>query len=177
MITDMCTNGDILCLRRHLKRGGIAVGARSLCNAAAYSRMEITRFLVTEDGMDVNTTYKGFFSFYIAAQYGHLVLVRFVGEELGANVEQADEKGVTLLYVAAQSDQLAVMKCLVKELGADVNRRSLDGFTVLMAATARKQVQVVTWLLKNGANAQATFKDTVHAQQFRFPNLLAPQPN
>jgi hypothetical protein len=51
------------------------------------------------------------------------------------------------------------MKCLVNELGADVNKVTLDGSTPLMAASKNKRNEIVRWLLKKGANAQATLHE------------------
>jgi hypothetical protein len=50
-----------------------------------------------------------------------------------------------------------MVKYLVRELGADVNQASIDcGDTPLMMATTQKHMNVVKWLIKNGANPQAT---------------------
>jgi hypothetical protein len=63
----MCINGDLIRLRHLLALGGIAVGARSLCNAAAFNRLEILRFLVKEQSADVNQAHQdGVTSFIIS---------------------------------------------------------------------------------------------------------------
>jgi hypothetical protein len=58
--------------------------------------------------------------------------------------------------MAAQEGHMSVMQCLVKECGADVNQAMHDGATPLMVASAHKHTEVVVWLIKYGANAQAS---------------------
>jgi hypothetical protein len=57
---------------------------------------------------------------YVATRGGHLEVLRWLVQELGADVSQIHH-GDTPLIVAAQRNNLAPLKCLV-ELGADVNR-------------------------------------------------------
>jgi hypothetical protein len=59
---------------------------------------------------------------YIAAQNGHVDIVRYLVAELGVNVNQASKIGATPLYYAAQEGNLDMVRCLVRELGADVNQ-------------------------------------------------------
>ena len=44
----------------------------------------------------------------------------------------------------------------MKELGADVNHATDDGRTPLMYASKSKHAETVKWLIKNGANSQAS---------------------
>jgi hypothetical protein len=46
--------------------------------------------------------------------------------------------------------------CLIEELGADVTLVNERGITPLIAASARKHEMIARYLLKNGANAQAS---------------------
>jgi hypothetical protein len=46
---------------------------------------------------------------------------------------------------------------LVKELGADIDRENQGGGTLLMVASAKKHADIVKWLVKAGANTQASF--------------------
>jgi hypothetical protein len=48
------------------------------------------------------------------------------------------------------------LKCLVKELSADINRATHDGSTPLMVASNYKRADVVRWLVKEGADTQAS---------------------
>jgi hypothetical protein len=62
---------------------------------------------------------------------------------------------------------------LANERGADVNRAALDGLAPLVAATAGNHEEVITWLLKNGANAQTTYKDFGTAADTTPPRFRA----
>jgi ankyrin repeat protein len=93
---------------------------------------------------------------YFAAQNGHLDMLKCLVNELGANVNKGDKHGCTPLFIAAYIGNKETVVCLVEELGADVNLAVGDGRTPLMAATKSKHAKIVRYLLKNGANAQAS---------------------
>jgi hypothetical protein len=61
-----------------------------------------------------------------AVMYEQLHVLRYLIGELGADVHQVDEYGLTFLLVAVYGKRLGVMRCLVKELGADVNQSTLS---------------------------------------------------
>jgi hypothetical protein len=77
-------------------------------------------------------------------------------KDLGADVNQADERGLTPLMVATAMNRLHTMRCLGVDLGADVNLRGHNSYTPLMVASAAWHGHVVVWLLKNGADAHAS---------------------
>jgi ankyrin repeat protein len=115
--------------------------------------------LVKELGANVNNASRegaGATPLYIAAQEGHLDVVRCLVLELHADVNQADQEGATPLYSAAYRGNLAMVQVLVKELDADINQAKLNGGTPLMTATAEKHASIVRWLVKAGADTQAT---------------------
>jgi hypothetical protein len=93
---------------------------------------------------------------YFAVQNGHLDLLKCLVNELGANVNKASNIGCTPLFAAAERGNKEMVVCLVGELSADVNLATEDGKTPLMAATKSKHAKIVRYLLKNGANAQAS---------------------
>jgi hypothetical protein len=51
-----------------------------------------------------------------------------------------------------------MVRVLVKELGADINQATLDSKTPLMAATLKMHADVVKWLIKAGADIQASVR-------------------
>jgi ankyrin repeat protein len=82
----------------------------------------------------------------------HLDVMRYVVEELGADVDQKKKRnGPTALMIAVHKGDLAAIQCLVK-LGADINQTSPDGLTPLTVASSCKYVEIVKWLVKEGAD-------------------------
>jgi ankyrin repeat protein len=119
--------------------------------------LRMVKWLAIEVGADVNKAGgNGFTPVFAAAGMGHLALVRCLVKELGADINQADIKGCSPLFFAAQEGGLEVVKCMVVELGAEVNQANEDGFTPLMVAANNKHHEVVRYLLKHGANPQAS---------------------
>jgi hypothetical protein len=81
-------------------------------------------------------------------------MLRCLVRELGANVNYAaHDDGDTALPVAVGMGDLDMVRFLVKELGADVNQARHGGVMPLMAANG---IEMARWLLKKGANAQAS---------------------
>jgi hypothetical protein len=77
-------------------------------------------------------------------------------EELGVIVYQANEMGSTPLHTAARMGHLALVRCLVEVLGANVNEARKDRATPLMLAARMQHKKVITYLLKHGADPQAS---------------------
>ena len=71
----------------------------------------------------------------------------------GANVNFADDHGITPLMVAADHSNVEVVKLLM-DADADIHARSDDGSTALMKAAGAldNQVEMVTMLLEAGAD-------------------------
>ena len=82
-------------------------------------------------------------------------MVRCLVKELGADVSQGDNEGMSPVFIAAQYGNVDVLRCLVKKLDADVNQATHDGRTPLGVASSMGKGGAVKWLLKNGADAQA----------------------
>jgi hypothetical protein len=132
-------------------------GTTALYFAAQEGNMAVVQCLVKELGADVNqSNFQGATPLAIAAHNGHLELVQCLVLELHADANQP--KGATPLYLAAMRGDLAMVRVLVKELGADINQVALEGGTPLMAATQMKHADIVKWLIKAGADTQATLK-------------------
>jgi hypothetical protein len=157
ILVQACIRGDMTQLRRWA-RGGIRVSsAEPLCQAAAHGKLDVVRYLVSDLGADVNQADdQGYTPLFVAAQKGHLAVVRCFIKELGADVNKATKGGATPLFMAAQDGLLAIVQCLVKELGADVNLTRKDGATVLMVAAHEKHHRMVAYLMRHGADPQAT---------------------
>jgi ankyrin repeat protein len=83
-------------------------------------------------------------------------VVKYLVEELGAHVNQANAKGSTALFQAIVEQNLDLVRLLVKELGADVNQADKNGCQPVMVAISCRHEKMVKLLLKEGADPQAT---------------------
>ena len=83
--------------------------------------------------------------------------------EKGANIEYADEDGVTVLTQAAYLGEVPIVKALLAA-GADVTAANNEGITLLIAACSEGHVSVVELLLEHeGVDANARDKDGTSA--------------
>jgi ankyrin repeat protein len=78
--------------------------------------------------------------------------------ELGVDVNQRNESGVTALFMACFAGHHDILRFMVEELGADVNIPDNLGETPLYTAALRGQLDVVRVLLKLGADISMTSK-------------------
>jgi ankyrin repeat protein len=152
-------------------------GTTPLYNAGQAGNMAMVQCLVKELGADINQgAFRGTTPLQIATHKGNLKLVRCLVLELHADVSKANQDGATplLMIIAAQEGHLATVKVLVKDFRADINKSSLNGSTPLMGATSSKHTVIVKWLVKAGADTQASlnFEDTTAAHVSR--NIGAP---
>jgi hypothetical protein len=132
-------------------------GCTPLFIAAQHGHESLVRCMVKELGADVNQAmHGGCTPLFIAAENGRESLVRCMVKECGADINQAEENGVTPLFIAAEKGHESLVRCMVKELGADINKARHDGRTPLMAAANEKFDKIVAFLLKYGADAQAS---------------------
>jgi hypothetical protein len=132
-------------------------GYTSLFIAAHCGQLAVVRYLSKELSADVNKATKdGATPLFMAAQDGLLAIVRCLVKELSADVNHAKKDGTRPLYIAAQMGHLDVVRCLVEELGADVNLARKDGATALMVAASEKHHKIVAYLMRHGADPQAS---------------------
>jgi ankyrin repeat protein len=134
-------------------------GRTPLKNATETGNLAMVRCLVKDLHADVNKADDlGRTPLQVAALQGDLAMVRVL-EELHADVNNTDHEVRTPLWIAAQEGNLAMVQCLVKELGADIDRKNRFGGTPLIKASAKKHADIVKWLVKAGANTQASVAD------------------
>ena len=87
------------------------------------------------------------------ASFGaHIRFVKFLVDDLGADVNHADKDQITPLMEAAASENIAVVKYFM-EKKADINVTNKLGADALTIALASGDPELATILLKNGANA------------------------
>jgi ankyrin repeat protein len=112
-------------------------------------------------GADVNqATQDGTTPLFMAAQKGHLEVVRALVTELGADVNQATQDGATPLLIAAGKGHLKVVRALVTELGADVNQAAQNGVTPLLIAAQEGHLEAVRALVMElGADVNQATQD------------------
>jgi ankyrin repeat protein len=134
-----------------------AKGASPLSVAAQNGYREVVRCLLKDLGADVNQAPDhGTTPLMLAAVKGHLAVVQFLVREHFADINQVRRDGATALILAAQTGILNVVQCLVEDFGAKVNQKDYDGTTALMIASYSNHKKVSRWLLKNGADVQAS---------------------
>ena len=61
---------------------------------------------------------------------------------MGADINKADDDGVTQLYIAAELGQEAIVRALI-EAGADVNKATDNGWTPLYIAAQEGHTAIV----------------------------------
>ncbi|MCP4748815.1 MAG: ankyrin repeat domain-containing protein [Desulfobacteraceae bacterium] len=67
--------------------------------------------------------------------------------DAGADVNQADNNGITLLHLAAHEGHIEVVKLLLSHPNIDVNQADNNGITLLHLAARRGHVEIVKLLL------------------------------
>ena len=108
-----------------------------------------TLFLLAEEVVEEVVTW-----LYIAAQEGHLPVVKLLLDR-GADVNPAmTNEGYTPLLIAAREGHLPVVQLLL-DRGADGSQANDDGNTPLLIATQQGHLPVVQLLLDRGANVEA----------------------
>jgi hypothetical protein len=80
-MTEACIAGDVSLLQRWAKRGVSVSNAEPLVEAAANGQLDAVRVLLWELGADVSELYDCFSPLYVAAQYGHEHVVRYLLKE------------------------------------------------------------------------------------------------
>ena len=95
---------------------------------------------------------------YIAAQRGHLDVVKLLLKYEGININQATKGGFTPLHIAAQHGHLDVVKLLLQN-HIDINKTADYGFTALHIAAQYGHDNVVQLLLNYAVDVNQVTKD------------------
>jgi ankyrin repeat protein len=131
-------------------------GCSPLYMAAREGHVHAVRCFIKDLGADVNQVAKGGATpFTVAAEMKHLDVLRVLKVH-GADVNKANDQGGTALFEAAQQGDMALCHCLVEQLGADVNVVTHYGLTPLMTASVFEHKMIAKYLIKHGANPQAS---------------------
>jgi len=92
----------------------------------------------------------------LAAQEGHLAVVRTLIESAGTPLESRGHDGRTALRAAAAADSCFELVRYLVQVGCDVNARDADGRTALYTLAVEGQLEAAAWLLHAGADPMST---------------------
>jgi ankyrin repeat protein len=114
-----------------------------------------------------------------AAEVGSITVMRFLVEELGADVNGANADGCTPVFAASMKGHVNLVRYLAVTLGADINKADQNGATPLHGAAQEGHLDLLQCLMKElGANVnqtsvkgitpliQATYFENLNVAQF-----------
>ena len=119
------------------------------CSLKGYT--PVARVLL-DKGADVSRTdVEGFSAMHVAAQSGHLEVVKLLMKASRASLDAKMCDGSTPLHLSSQKGNCEVIRTLIKA-GANINSRTQFGATPLYLATEERQLLAIKELLRAGAD-------------------------
>uniref|UniRef100_A0A915Q5P9 Sex-determining protein fem-1 n=1 Tax=Setaria digitata TaxID=48799 RepID=A0A915Q5P9_9BILA len=106
---------------------------------------------VSFDGEIIRQFLPGAPALWAAAAAGHLEIVRYLVEEIGADINQTTQSNSSPLRGACYDGHYEIVEYLV-EKGADIELANRHGHTPLMIAAFKMRVDIVRFLLEHGAD-------------------------
>ena len=96
---------------------------------------------------------------HLAAKCGNKNIVQMLIDNK-ANINQAENNGVTPLYIAAHNGHKDIAKMLIDN-GADINQAKNNGVTPLWIAAQNGHKDIVNMLIKKGANINQKYNEDI----------------
>jgi len=113
--------------------------------ASANGKAQVVNYLLDQGANILAKTDQGVSSFSLAAEKGHLEIVKALYRKDPSILEQKDKKGRTALIWASMKGHLDVVQFLVSK-NADINVQSNEDETPLLVASTNNHDGVVTFL-------------------------------
>ncbi|TPX30503.1 hypothetical protein SmJEL517_g05946 [Synchytrium microbalum] len=127
----------------HVSRWGSAT-----TNSAGNGCINTLKWLV-QQGANVNTPDdRGQTPLFVAAEGGHIELVRYLVEKCQADVNKPDNRGQTPVFAPTRSDNIELVQYLVEKCQADVNKPDNRGQTPVLIATYSGNIELVQYLVE-----------------------------
>jgi len=115
--------------------------------ASIMGNKQILNFLITE-GADIDATGKdGRTMLHLAAENGHVEIVRYLVEEKGLDINAKYKDRYTPLHFAVENGHVEIVRYLVEEKGIDIKGENRDDWAVLHLA-ARGGLEMVRYLVE-----------------------------